>query len=311
MARKKHAEEHENLERWLVSYADFITLLFAYFTTMYAMSTVDAQKMGRLVLSMQAAFDPTGFRSRTSSSIHVGGSAGGAGADTRQASKPIYNSVVSYPLLERQKAAGKGKLKGGTGTGGLAGAAGLKVAGLGKKVGLGGKSEHAGPGGKKKAGGSLDQIKEDVSRLILDEALRDKIQIVVRSRGVIISLAEAGFFKSGGHAARLESRAVLDKIARYLKTLPNLVRIEGHTDNRPIRSARFPSNWELSTSRATHIVAYLIEKHGMDARRLAAAGYGEHHPIDSNDTAEGRARNRRVDIIVLSSTEKTEEPESF
>ncbi len=269
MKRKKPPEEHENLERWLVSYADFITLLFAFFTTLYAISTVDAKKMGRLVLSMQAAFDPTGFASSQSSRLSVAGSGGSA----------AYNASFIQSMMNKNP---------------------IKPAG-----GSGDKPDGGGDGDQ------LARIKEDISNLILDDALKDKVQIVIKSRGVVVSLAEAGFFDSGEHRVRRESLKLLDKIAVYLRKLPNPIRVTGHSDDRKIRTRRFPSNWELSTARAAGIVTYLVETHKFNARKLAAAGYGEHRPVASNDTAEGRARNRRVDIVIPALSTKSSDPDNL
>jgi chemotaxis protein MotB len=269
MKRKKPPEEHENLERWLVSYADFITLLFAFFTTLYAISTVDAKKMGKMVLSMQAAFDPTGFSNTQASRVSVTGGGGSA---------PVSASFIQSLMNKPQ----------------------VKPAG-----GSGDRPEGGGDGDQ------LARIKDDISNLILDEALRDKVQIVIKSRGVVISLAEAGFFNSGQHKVRRESLKMLDKIVGYLRKLPNPIRITGHSDNQRIRTRRFPSNWELSTARAAGIVTYLVETHKFNPNKLAAAGYGEHRPVASNDTAEGRARNRRVDIVIPSMSVKNLDPDNL
>lgn len=269
MKRKKPPEEHENLERWLVSYADFITLLFAFFTTLYAISTVDAKKMGRLVLSMQAAFDPTGFASSQSSRVSVTGGGGSASVST--------SFIQSLMNKSQPKPAG----------------------------GSGDRPEGGGDGDQ------LARIKEDISNLILDDSMKDKIQIVIKSRGVVVSLAEAGFFDSGEYRVRRESLKILDKIAAYLRKLPNSIRVTGHSDDRKIRTKRFPSNWELSTARAAGIVTYLVQTHKFNPRKLAAAGYGEHRPVASNDTPEGRARNRRVDIIIPSLSVKNPDPDNL
>ena len=270
--RKKKPEEHENLERWLVSYADFITLLFAFFTTMYAISSVDAQKMGRMVLSMQAAFSSAIFPA-SNSKIGLSNS----GAMPPPQSSALFNSVVKNKELSKaQKMLQK-----------------LKTQDLVRI-----KREN------------LARIKQDLTHIIMDDALKDKVKIVIKSRGIVVSLAEAGFFDSGKAVVKKDSLPLLDKIANYLKGLPNFIRVEGHTDNVPIHTSRFPSNWELSTARATYIVSYFIRNHGFDPRKLSAAGYGEYHPIDTNSTTEGRAKNRRVDIVILTSKAMLQEPDS-
>ena len=117
--------------------------------------------------------------------------------------------------------------------------------------------------------------------------------------GLVISLREAGFFESGSSQMKATSQAAFDRIADMLRKHEYRLRIEGHTDNSPIHTARFPSNWELSTSRATEIVRILIVRDGFAPDRLSAAGYAEYHPIATNLTAEGRGINRRVDIVIL------------
>jgi chemotaxis protein MotB len=261
---KKKPPEHENLERWLVSYADFMTLLFAFFTTLYAISTVDAKKMGKMVMSMQAAFDPTGFSAtKGSTDVTVGGSG----------QKDPARASMFFTAITAGATAAKGRGKG---------------TGYAKKGDKGGEAN----------GNGLGKIKEDLSRIIVDEALRDKVQIIVRKGGVVISLAEAGFFDSGSYQVRKKSLPLVDKIAAYIEKLPNPIRVTGHTDNQQVRGGRFASNWELSTARASHMVSYLLKKHKFEAGRLSAAGYAEFRPVAGNETPEGRARNRRVDIII-------------
>jgi len=271
MGRKKKPEEHENLERWLVSYADFITLLFAFFTTMYAISTVDAQKMGRMVLSMQAAFDPTGFSSNMSTRVNPTKEKG----DTKDGNSVFFKSIVAARATPHFVSHKKATVR------------------------------------KRQTAAAMAKIKEELSELIVTETLRDKLRIIIQAKGVVISLAEAGFFKSGAHAVQEESWQVLDKISRYLLHLQNRIRVEGHTDNIAIKTPCFASNWDLSTARATFIISYMIKKHGFDPRRLSAAGYAEYHPIASNDTAEGRLRNRRVDIIVLMASSEVDEIDPY
>jgi len=125
-------------------------------------------------------------------------------------------------------------------------------------------------------------------------------------RGVTVSLSEAGFFDPGSARVRPDSLPTLQAIAEMLKTLSSPIVVEGHTDNTPIRTAAFPSNWQLSTARATTIVAYLIDEMHFDPMRLAAAGYSEYRPVADNSSPEGRAQNRRVDMVVL--TEGSEGP---
>jgi chemotaxis protein MotB len=117
--------------------------------------------------------------------------------------------------------------------------------------------------------------------------------------GLVISLKEAGFFDSGSATPHPQSMRVLREIAAVLSASPYDVRVEGHTDNVPIHTAEFNSNWELSSARATRIARVLLEMHAVRPDQLSAAGYAEFHPVDSNGTAPGRANNRRVDLVIL------------
>jgi chemotaxis protein MotB len=134
------------------------------------------------------------------------------------------------------------------------------------------------------------------------------VEVASSTRGLVISLPEAGSFPAGRAELSAQARNVMLDLAQELRGLPNLIRVEGHTDDVPIHTPQFASNWELSTARATLVVQYLIEAGGVDPARLAAAGYAEYRPRVSNDSPDARARNRRVDIVVLDPSAAVEEP---
>ena len=138
----------------------------------------------------------------------------------------------------------------------------------------------------------------------------NQIKIIIEKRGLVIRISERLFFDSGDASIRREFIPVLDMLARTLEKVPNHIRIEGHTDSVPINTPRFPSNWELSTARATAIVRYLLTNFEYGAERLSATGYAEFHPIESNKTPEGRLQNRRVDFVILSDKEMESEPQA-
>ena len=250
MARKKKPEEHANHERWLVSYADFITLLFAFFVTMYAISQVDAKKLGRLVQSMRVAFDTQLFDAGSSK---LSLSEGGMGGIEQQ---KLVESI--QPLVA--------------------------------------------------TGDTLKRVRDTIQSRLIKDRFVDKVRFVQDQRGLVISLTEAGFFDPGEADLKGSSLIVLDAIAEAAMTLPNQIRIEGHTDNTPIHTERFPSNWELSTARATYIISYLLGKFPFPPARLSAAGYGEYRPVASNGSSEGRAMNRRVDLVILNEAAERQEP---
>ncbi|NLT65901.1 MAG: OmpA family protein [Acidobacteria bacterium] len=262
--RKQKEEEESNSERWLVSYADFITLLFAFFTTLYAISTVDAQKMGQMVMSMRASFDSRLFESG-SRTLALDNGTGGFEPSTREILQKI-------------------NLKGTLGTP--------------VRVVLNEEKD-------------LRQLEQTLRGLLPMEFSKGRVRVHIEPRGLVISLGEKGLFDSGSDEIKPEGRALLDTIASTLASIGNHIRVEGHTDNVPIRNTRFPSNWELSTCRATMVNRYLITKFGLKPELLSAAGYAEYRPAATNDTEEGRARNRRVDIVVLNPAVAEAEPQSL
>jgi chemotaxis protein MotB len=261
--RKKHEEEHENLERWLVSYADFITLLFAFFVTMYAISRVDEQKLGSAVESLQRALG---------SLIPVQISQRESGAFT--------NKTVSFnPTI------------------------------IGNVEGQIKTSET------ESFRRLAEEIQKEVEKLTggvgkNNPPTDSQIQYIIDKRGLVIRVPEAFFFKSGEASIRQEFTPLLTALGKSLTKIPNHIRIEGHTDSVPINTSQFPSNWELSTARATSIVRFLLAYHSLNPSKISATGYGEFRPIAPNKSVDGRMQNRRVDVVVLSTKEgETEPPE--
>jgi chemotaxis protein MotB len=265
MARKKKHPEHVNHERWLVSYADFITLLFAFFVVMFAASNSDTKKAGQIAQAVQAAFHDLAVFTPTGKVV------------------PLYDS------------------------GGLPSQS-PNV--LGNAHSAFDKAQLVTPVGKPGGGGdeSIKKVKTQLEELLKDELVKNTVRIVEDARGVTVSLAEAGFFSPGAAVMNPAALSVVERIAATLKPLPYGLRIEGHTDNTPIHTAQFPSNWELSTARATYLLQYLITSAGIPPQRLSAVGYGQYRPVVSNETAEGRAANRRVDIVVLGPVAQQLEP---
>lgn len=251
MARKHKHPEHVNHERWLVSYADFITLLFATFTALYALSKSDADKAKAVADSMREAF----------------------GTGTPQMLTMEAPTNTGIPSKNHRPAQGKSKEK------------------------------------KKKAGKEeFEQMKDEIEDYLMTKGALNKVQIDVQERGLRVSMKEGGFFESGKADVKKEAYAILSELASKLVKYNNQLRVEGHTDNVPMRSRTFPSNWELSSARATNVTRVLSEKFGVPADKMSAVGYGEHRPVFPNDTEAGRSRNRRVDLVVLSSSSEGAEP---
>lgn len=145
----------------------------------------------------------------------------------------------------------------------------------------------------------LRPSKERLENLFVEEIAAAKIEISLQPRGLILSLKEAAFFPPGQDAISPEARPVMAKVAEALRQIPGQIRLEGHTDNTPVRSRKFPSNWQLSTARSIAMLKLLTQEFQFPADRLAVAGYGEYHPLESNQAEEGRSKNRRVDLVVL------------
>jgi len=272
MARKKKPEEHENHERWMVSYADFVTLLFAFFTCMYAISVVDTAKMGQMVASMKASFG---------GQIFDGGSATMTLEDLGSGGTSVSSAVIMNPELNTDDES--------------TGLERSKDPNAQSKIVLSGNAD-------------MGRFKRTLEALLMEEIKSGRVRVYQERRGVVISLGETGMFDSGSVEIKPEGIPMLDTIATSLTSYGNHIRIEGHTDNIPINTWRFPSNWELSTGRSGTVLRRMESIFGMSPDLLSSSGYGENRPVATNSTAEGRARNRRVDIIVLNPSFARAEP---
>ncbi len=256
MARKKRVPAHENHERWLISYADFITLLFAFFVVMFASSQADKGRAAEVSESVKRALE--GEKLKSVLQILWGGS---------------VNDV------------GKGN------------------------------AMMRGPGGAQKA---PEEKKEQKMaellpslKILSDELKKEidsgRIRISMEQRGLVVSFNQAALFPSGEDSIDEHSTEGLKKVAAAIEKLPNPVRLEGHTDAIPINTSRFHSNWELSAARSIAVME-LLNKFGVPRERMSIAGYADVSPVASNDTEEGRAKNRRVDIVILNEQGMVGEP---
>ena len=279
MARKKKHEDHQNHEAWAIPYGDLVTLLFALFTVMYAMSSVNEGKYRVLSDSLVAAFRGT---PKTSEPINIEKSSSGKGGD-RQLSgmKPtaLMKIKESKPQLPKI-----------VGSGGFIGEKGASDSIQGEKLGSHGDRDDPGK--------ALFQMADEVKAAL--QGLIDKGLVHVRqtANSLEVEIKTDILFPSGVAKVQATALPVLNTVARILKPFPNAIRVEGHTDNRPIATVAFPSNWELSAARAANVVQ-LFAKSGVDPLRMQVLGLGEFRPSVKNDTVEGRNTNRRVVIVVL------------
>ncbi len=244
--RNRSIEQHENVDRWLVSYADFITLLFAFFVVMYAISSINEGKYRVLSDTLVAAFKTP-----------------------PKSEQPIQ---IGKPIDEQ------------SGT--------TQTQGIPKPI----KVEP--PQTVDTQAQRMAQIAERVSQSLQPLIDKDLIKVTHNKLWVEIEINTSILFSSGSAELEIEAYTPLKKLAGVVSTLPNHIDVEGYTDNLPISTAVYPSNWELSASRAASVV-HLFTREGVDPGRLAAIGYGQYRPVADNQTLTGRRQNRRVRIVIL------------
>jgi len=266
MARKKKHEEHVNAEAWAIPYGDLVTLLFALFTVMYAMSSVNEGKFRVLSDSMIAAFRGAPKSVRP---VNIGEKETGKGGD-KQLIGVTPTVLLKLPAVQPQPAP---QLNDKTPT--------VPVKDAAQPV----------PGALVR----MEREVQDAMQALIDAKL---VTVKRESLWLEVQINTDILFPSGSGGFSSEALPVLDKLAEVLKPFPNPIRVEGHTDDRPIRTAAFPSNWELSAGRAASVV-HEFTKAGVDPLRLEIVGFGEYHPLQPNDSVAGRNANRRVTILVL------------
>jgi chemotaxis protein MotB len=242
MARRKVAHAHVNHERWVISYADFVTLLFAFFVVMFATANADKGKARAVAEAVKAALDPK--------------------------ANPHAKEIIREALKNKQ----------------------LKI-------------EPHSPVQELRP--SLDLLSEKLK----DEIQRGEVDLHMEPRGLTVSFKQAALFDSGDADIKNSAFEALAKVANAILKLPNQIRLEGHTDNVPIHNEHFRNNWELSSARSIAVLLFLTDRFQVPVKRLAVSGYADVAPVAQNDTDEGRARNRRVDIVILSSLASKWEPE--
>ena len=228
--QKEEKMETAGMMRWLLTYADMITLMLALFIILFAMSNISRVKVQQFAKQVSAGFNNTWSVNQPPN--------GGANAEQS------FDASSSIPAIQKE-----------------------------------------------------------LEKFVKQNHLQQQVQVHMDHRGLVVTLlSDKSYYDSGSAELRPEALKILDGVDAILKKNANLVRVEGFTDNVPIHTASYPTNWELSTSRAVNVARYLVERDGMNPNRVSAAGYGEYKPRNSNATEQERQQNRRVDIVLLNAT---------
>ena len=225
-------ESDDEAGSWIFTFADMVSLLFAFFVILYTMSKVDQQKYVEMAQSLKQTF-------------------------TKEAVQQKQGNIINPQSLQKD----------------------MEAKNVGDIV------DH-----------ELNNIMQKVNSFIYKENLQTKISTFIDDRGVVVKIADDVLFDSGQGVFNKNSNDLLINLVMIVKQYPYPIRIEGHTDDTPIRTTLFPSNWELSTARACNVVRYFID-HGLNPRLFSAEGFGEYRPIANNNTPSGKAKNRRVEVI--------------
>jgi chemotaxis protein MotB len=266
-ARGKHRheeheehEEHVNHEAWVIPYADMLTLLMALFLVLFAVGRTDIEKFKKLAESFRQEFGNGG----SAEIVSVG--TGSTGDTPLEGGNGVLDNPNILPTEQQIETA----------------------------------IEQADKEAAEVAVSELNDVRQEIQSLADEQGVGDKIAFRFEGRGLVLTiLNDSVLFEPGQATLQASGLGILDLVAARLATLPNDIAVEGHTDSRPISTSRYPSNWELSTSRATSVLRYMLLQ-GFDPARISAAGYADTRPVADNSTPEGQAANRRVEIVVVS-----------
>lgn len=271
--KRQKLPHHVNHERWLISYADFITLLFAFFVVMFAVAQKDKTKAKVVSDSVRQAIEHGQLTAAITGILNHTRVPPAGGGNSREKVPPPEVPGAPGQFLPKLNAPAAAQPKNLTAT-----------------------------------QADLVRSYEKLQQGLQSELKSGKVSLSVNKRGLVISLREAAFFASGDDAISVGGYPTIEKIAREVSSLPNPLRLEGHTDSVPIHNSRFRSNWELSVARSIAMLELLRERYRFPSERMSVAGFAENAPTDTNESEEGRAHNRRVDVVVLSAEALTGEP---
>ncbi|NQY27029.1 MAG: flagellar motor protein MotD [Piscirickettsiaceae bacterium] len=267
MARRKRVEEHVNHERWLVSYADFITLLFAFFVVMYSISSVNEGKYRVLSNTLENVFSEA---KRSKEPIQIGELSRGNGDETTRRSSDIEINLLELARIET----------------------------------------YTPPPVDEEIIQTIEEISQQLNDSLAELIENDDVSIKYGEDWLELEIKSKVLFESGESRLEESAEPIMADIATILNAYSNPIQVEGFTDNDPINTPKFPSNWELSAARAASVV-HLLDIYGVDSSRMSAVGYGEFKPITDNSTKEGRQKNRRVVLVVLGSNNNLRTAETF
>jgi chemotaxis protein MotB len=249
--RERRSQEPANHDRWLLSYSDFITLLFAFFVVLFASSYRDKQTVKKLSQAIHMGFQ------------QLGAFAGGQSNNGVAYPNLTPDSSISTPQAQHPE----------TGEGDASAASSFDVA----------------------------ELRQQLEAAIGQELKEHEVVMRVTPEGFVVSLNELGFFDSGKAVLLPGAAEKIERIARVLSQHGLDLRVEGNSDDQPIHTPQFRSNWELSTARAMAVMQLLVDDSGFDPRKISVVGYGQYRPVADNATLEGRRMNRRVDLVVVAS----------
>lgn len=249
MAKKPKPPEHENLERWMVSYADFVTLLFATFVVLYALSQVDIKDFKALEESIRQAFSAPSIMQGADGILNEQSQS--SLMDTSQGDSMISPLMMEYVSQKYEEK-------------------------------------------------SFQEIEKKIETMVKSGEI-DGVEVVMTERGLLIRFNEDYLFEPASATIQASAKIKLDKIGATIarKFILHIIRVEGHTDNSPMRNAQFPSNWELSSARACSILRYLVDRFSFMPSIFSAVGFADTRPISANNSPSGKAKNRRVEILIL------------
>ena len=266
--RKPQHEDHENNERWLLTYADMITLLMIFFILLFTISQTDKAKYETLASSLSVVFN------------------GGGGGSGPQAGKGIMPGQVAPEPLVTPRASASPDLESSAATSPKPSATASA------------STAASGAGVATNSDEKVREITDNIRKFVASSKLEGQVTILEQPRGAVIRLDESLIFASGSATLDADATGVIGQIGAYIAKGAHFIRVEGHCDNRPINTSRFPSNWELAAARAVNVAKILINS-GIEQSRISANSYGEYRPLVPNDTDADRRKNRRVEIVVL------------